>query len=293
MENIENIITSISNVGFPVVLSIFLLLRFEKKIDELTKAIKWFENRKGKVSYSMQNRNGTSSYDCSSSLYYALRSAGANSNGWTIDTKHEHFWLEKNGFEKITDNVPWKAKRGDIFIWGKRENNSSSYGHTGIFIDENRIIHCNYSANGISVDNHDRLWVYAGRPHYFVYRLKEFQDEGEYMELLNIKSKIKGYYSIDSLPWFCEDKSMIGTTQNHQGEEVTLTRKWGSYYYVKELKGWVDYRAFINENAIREVAKEVIQGNWGNGELRRARLENAGYNYEEVQKEVNRLLKSK
>ena len=38
---------------------------------------------------------------------------------------------------------------------------------------------------------------------------------------------------------------------------------------------------------------EVIQGNWGNGELRRAKLENAGYNYYEVQKEVNRLLKSK
>lgn len=29
----ENIISSISNVGFPVVLSVFLLLRFEKKID--------------------------------------------------------------------------------------------------------------------------------------------------------------------------------------------------------------------------------------------------------------------
>lgn len=35
----ENIISSISNVGFPVVLSVFLLLRVEKKIDELTKAI--------------------------------------------------------------------------------------------------------------------------------------------------------------------------------------------------------------------------------------------------------------
>lgn len=35
----ENIINNISNVGFPVALSIFLLLRFEKKIDELTKAI--------------------------------------------------------------------------------------------------------------------------------------------------------------------------------------------------------------------------------------------------------------
>ena len=35
----QDIITNISNVGFPVVLCIFLLLRFEKKIDELTKAI--------------------------------------------------------------------------------------------------------------------------------------------------------------------------------------------------------------------------------------------------------------
>lgn len=35
----ENILSSISNVGFPVALSIFLLLRFENKIDELTRAI--------------------------------------------------------------------------------------------------------------------------------------------------------------------------------------------------------------------------------------------------------------
>ena len=88
---------------------------------DIEKAIKWFEHRKGKVSYSMQNRNGSSSYDCSSSVYYALRSAGAKSNGWTIDTKHEHYWLTENGFEKITDNIPWNAKRGDIFIWEKRK----------------------------------------------------------------------------------------------------------------------------------------------------------------------------
>ena len=35
----ENIIASISNVGFPVALSVFLLLRFEKKIEELTMAL--------------------------------------------------------------------------------------------------------------------------------------------------------------------------------------------------------------------------------------------------------------
>ena len=61
----------------------------------------------------------------------------------------------------------------EIFLSGEeKEGVPSSYGHTGIFIDENNIIHCNYSANGISVDNHDKLWVYVGRPHYFVYRLK-------------------------------------------------------------------------------------------------------------------------
>lgn len=37
--------------------------------------------------------------------------------------------------------------------------------------------------------------------------------------------------------------------------------------------------------------KEVINGEWGNGQDRRDRLEAAGYNYTEVQKKVNELLK--
>ena len=39
-----------------------------------------------------------------------------------------------------------------------------------------------------------------------------------------------------------------------------------------------------------EIAKEVIQGKWGNGAERKKRLEDAGYNYAAVQKEVERLL---
>lgn len=38
------------------------------------------------------------------------------------------------------------------------------------------------------------------------------------------------------------------------------------------------------------IAKEVIAGKWGNGDDRKKKLESAGYNYNEVQKEVNRLL---
>lgn len=41
---------------------------------------------------------------------------------------------------------------------------------------------------------------------------------------------------------------------------------------------------------IDEVAQEVIQGEWGNGNERKVRLENVGYHYQEVQDRVNELL---
>lgn len=42
---------------------------------------------------------------------------------------------------------------------------------------------------------------------------------------------------------------------------------------------------------VAEVAKEVISGAWGNGDARKNALTNAGYNYDEVQAAVNKLLK--
>ena len=42
-----------------------------------------------------------------------------------------------------------------------------------------------------------------------------------------------------------------------------------------------------------EIAKEVIKGKWGNGADRKKRLSEAGYDYNLVQKEVNRLLSGK
>lgn len=45
--------------------------------------------------------------------------------------------------------------------------------------------------------------------------------------------------------------------------------------------------------SIEEVAKEVINGKWGNGVERRANLINAGYNYSMVQAKVNEILKGK
>ena len=41
--------------------------------------------------------------------------------------------------------------------------------------------------------------------------------------------------------------------------------------------------------SVAEVAKEVLAGKWGNGTARKTALENAGYNYSEVQQKVNEL----
>ena len=41
---------------------------------------------------------------------------------------------------------------------------------------------------------------------------------------------------------------------------------------------------------VAEIAKEVIAGKWGNGKTREERLTSAGYNYELVRMEVNRLI---
>lgn len=45
-----------------------------------------------------------------------------------------------------------------------------------------------------------------------------------------------------------------------------------------------------SKKSISQVAKEVINGEWGNGDTRKKKLEAAGYDYDAVQKEVNKQL---
>lgn len=60
--------------------------------------------------------------------------------------------------------------------------------------------------------------------------------------------------------------------------------------------GWVNDACIVSTTAPKkkstdEIAREVIQGKWGNGAERKSKLEKAGYNYREVQNRVNELLK--
>nr|DAX54177.1 MAG TPA: peptidoglycan hydrolase [Caudoviricetes sp.] len=126
----------------------------------MDKAIEWFAQRQGRVSYSMNYRNGPNSYDCSSSIYHALIYAGILPQGFRIgNTETEFVDLPKFGFQRIEADINGyiPTQRGDIFIWGKQGYTNGADGHTGIFIDNNNIIHCAYGYNGIHIDNHDKL----------------------------------------------------------------------------------------------------------------------------------------
>ena len=126
----------------------------------MDRAIEWFAQRQGKVSYSMINRNGPNSFDCSSSVYYSLIYAGILPQGFRIGNTETLFVdLPKFGFQRIEADangyIP--TQRGDIFLWGKQGQTAGANGHVGIYIDSDNIIHCSYGYNGIHIDNHDWL----------------------------------------------------------------------------------------------------------------------------------------
>lgn len=63
--------------------------------------------------------------------------------------------------------------------------------------------------------------------------------------------------------------------------------------YPTEIKkaGLNGFGKTITKKSNTEIAKEVIQGKWGNGAERRNKLEKAGYSYSDVQKIVNEMMK--
>ena len=90
------------------------------------------------------------------------------------------------------------------------------------------------------------------------------------------------------------------------GLAVECTPKWKNCVQItacKHAKAGYDRRNWtkhgklpyieyvIEAKSIEEVAREVIDGKWGNGSARKKALAEAGYDYAEVQAKVNELLK--
>ena len=68
--------------------------------------------------------------------------------------------------------------------------------------------------------------------------------------------------------------------------------------FVSNPARWNDFKAKLGtvtniaKKSVEEVAKEVLEGKWGNGSERRTKLTQAGYSYNEVQSKVNDLLQN-
>ncbi|MGP6387769.1 peptidoglycan amidohydrolase family protein [Streptococcus dysgalactiae] len=134
------------------------------------KAIAWMGLKEGRVSYSMDYRNGPDSYDCSSAICSALIYAGASNPGWLLNTEYMHDWLVQNGYELIAENEGWESQRADIAIWGLRGQSAGAGGHVVMFIDADNIIHCNYANNNITIDNYNQTAAASGWMYSYAYR---------------------------------------------------------------------------------------------------------------------------
>lgn len=113
----------------------------------------------------------------------------------------------------------------------------------------------------------------------------DWQDSG--------KGDNKGWPDHVGVVEFVSGDNIIVIEGNYKGGVNRRTIKVNAKY----IRGFICPRYDIEEEpkkgdkTIEKVAREVIRGKWGNGADRKKRLADAGYDYAEVQKEVNRLLK--
>lgn len=136
--------------------------------------------------------------------------------------------------------------------------------------------------------------------------------EGNSSEAVRRKTYRVGHGNIRGFarPRYAQSSSAPVKPQKPAQKDITtiakevIAGKWGNGDDRKnrlESAGY-DFNAVQNEvnrilsgsskpslKPVNEIAREVLQGKWGNGSDRKSRLESAGYNYQAVQNEVNRL----
>ena len=112
---------------------------------------------------------------------------------------------------------------------------------------------------------------------------------------LNRKWSQNEFDALVSFAYNCGEgnlKRLVAGRDNLQiADAFLLYNKGGG----KVLKGLVmrrkeERQLFLRGNNLEEIAKEVIDGKWGNGRIRKDKLTAAGYDYTQVQKIVNRIL---
>lgn len=115
--------------------------------------------------------------------------------------------------------------------------------------------------------------MYAGIPENVLYR------GGNCSTTSNLKARLRSYSTIFTSKDYTQktDKLEVGDILLFEGSHTAVV------IAVDKPK--------TEQKVITDIANEVIANKWGTGSERKKRLTDAGYNYEEVQAEVNRILR--
>ncbi|MDO4594397.1 MAG: peptidoglycan amidohydrolase family protein [Tissierellia bacterium] len=197
--------------------------------------IKWFNEKKGNTTYSMIYRNGPRSYDCSSSVFYALIYAKVLPKNHKIGNTDDLFYLADRGILKEIRES--EVSRGDIFIAGVKGNSAGAGGHTGVFTSKSTIIHCSYSLNGIYETVKTGHMGEYRLPVRFFKIVEQYDSRDEYEEIAhfiaNTTINVREYPSLNSKIWTVIKK---GEGVDYDRVVINDGYVWISFFYKKKRR---------------------------------------------------------
>ena len=158
-------------------------------------------------------------------------------------------------------------------LWGWNGNQKLTYGGA------------KYCSNGVPDVNADQMMNYCSNV------TRNFSNI-QIGEVLHMDGHI-GIYIGDGLAVECTPNWKDGVQITAVGN-INKTNEYNTRYWERHgMLNFIDYSSGDTSKTIDELAKEVIEGIWGNGEIRQKRLTEEGYNYHLVQDKVNEILNKK
>lgn len=163
-------------------------------------------------------------------------------------------------------------------------------------------IESNYGRSTLSSQYHNYFGLKCGKNwngKRVKFKTKEEYKQGvltmiyaEFRAYDSFEDGVKGYYEFVNTKRYSNLKGVTSPT-----DYVMKIKEDGyatSYSYVSNVLSVVNkITPICTTDIIEQLALEVIDGKWGNGEERKHLLESCGYSYELVQARVNQILKGR
>lgn len=265
----------------------------------------WIKSTKGGLNDCIEIRSGSVLPNCVGyawGRFYELtgekpRLANLNAEDWYGNTS--------DGYKRSA-----APKLGAVACWrkGKVWNSADGCGHVAIVeeIKENGDIVCSNSAYGgtrfyvstysKSAGYNSGSLVFQG----FILPPVDFSAQSETPSAASSSSAFKIGDVVDFVgsTHYTSSTGTRGTAAKPGRAKITIIAPNTAhpYHIIAEcgggstVYGWVNKSDIAPKKSIDELAQEVIRGDWGNGDERKKRLTEAGYDYRAVQKRVNELL---